>query len=318
MLPVDPSIVAHNLVLEEELRTACSTLRSAGIPVVVQKGFPLLRRLGLPLHDRRMLDNDILVRRRDVAAAAQVLRELGYRDRTQRSLAASLDLAYQHSLVRVARGHQRVVLALHWQSFAPWLYDVAPELEWRHVERVSLGEQEFDVFDRPLTLLHTACHFIQHGFGELRILRTLGAAWSQWRADSGEDTFALARETGTLPTLEYSLLAASTHGFTEYAREPRSVRARALLKLLPPARLLEPRPARDDEWDLLSVVLVSPGRAGKRLLGKVVPPPAKVTETVGSDDLWRMARYYALRPASIVRGWLKQREELARLRTQRK
>src|SRR5688572_18777940 len=79
--PFQPSEgpLLHNMLLEAELVRIAREFREASVDFVVLKGVPLTRRLHERLDARTMVDNDILVHRRDTARAVQCLLGLGYR-----------------------------------------------------------------------------------------------------------------------------------------------------------------------------------------------------------------------------------------------
>ena len=308
------AIAAQNLALEAELATVYHALTEANMQAVVLKGFPLLRRLGLPISERPLADNDLLVRRADVRRADALLRALGYTDGSKRNLDTALIVDYQHRMKRVLPNGHAALVEIHWRAFAPRLYDLPNDLEWSHVERMAAGGVQFEVLDRSLTLLHTAAHFVQHGLGEVRILSTLGAAWTKWGKEAGGAAFAMARSNGMLPTLEYALFSAAALGFTASAPAPRSRRARALIRLLPPARLLERRAHPDYLREFLALALISPARAVPIVVQTVVPPLSAAREFADADDAWSLLRCYFGRPVRVTGRWLDYREQLRRAR----
>lgn len=308
------AVVAKNLALERELWDAQGCLRKRGIRVAVLKGFPLLRRLGLPLGDRELADNDLLVLAADVRRADQALREMGYVDASRRTLENALKVDFQHRLRRDLPSGRSALLELHWLAFTPRLYRVPAAFEWSHMQTLSIDGNELEAFDPPLTLLHTAAHYVQHGFAELRILVVLGQAWRHWGETHGNQALAIATQLNMLPTLEYCLACAAGLGFAEAVPLPTTPRARLLLRALPPERLVEDRPHPDHLRELLSLLLVAPAKALPVLGHKVLPELTEAREFTGSSDPWQLFWCYLDRPRRVARHWSEYRRQLAAAR----
>lgn len=301
-------MTAHNLALQSELLQLHGTLSEAGVEAVVLKGLPLMRRLGEDIAGRRLADNDILVRKADIERAEAACRDLGYMPVPGRELPVSLrSESGQHPLVREVAGH-RVCVELHWEAFHPPFTGVDPDLLWRHTETTAFQGAELRVFDAPLTLVHTAAHFVWHAMNETRLLRTLGRAWDAWGAGiRATDLESLARRTGTFHALTYSLSAARDLGFSRDVPQFQSTRARALGRLLPPHRLGEPRPHPDYDRILLSLMLVSPSRGAAHLRRLMLPAPAQVGVVAGDSSVRGVATHYLGRPARTLRRFLAYR-----------
>lgn len=302
------AITAHNLALETELLRIHAAFVQAGIQTVVLKGLPLMRRIGEELSERRLADNDLLVRREEVARAEALLGELGYMPTVGRTLQVSLRTgAGQHLMVREVAGH-RVCLELHWEAFHPPFTGVDCELVWSHTERQTYQGQDLIVFDRPLTLVHTAAHYVWHAMGQPRLLRTFGRAWT---AFSGRLDFNELREigsrTGTLDALDYTLRAAEALGLAEGVPDFGSRRARVLARLLPAERLFEGRPAPDYDRIFLSLLLVSSHRAGRHAARMLLPTAAQVGVVAGNAAPGRIALHYLGRPARTMGRWISYR-----------
>lgn len=267
------SPLPHNLLLEAELLAISRELGAAGIDFVVLKGVPLTRRLHGRLDARVMVDNDILVRRRDVLRAAHCLYSLGYKPREFHTLQGDLRSTFQCALWRAPPGGGRVWVELHWSAFPPKMFPVPEELAWSRVEPFELRNQRVLVFDHTLTLVHLAAHFAQHECTHPRILADIAAAWNLWHDAIGEtELLALANLTGVRPTLAYALGAASSLGWlTSEPPTLTSRRAPVLAKLLPARRLIEPE-ASQYARILFTALLLRPTQAIGWLIGHVAPP----------------------------------------------
>lgn len=297
----------HNMLLEAELVRISRELRSAGIDFVVLKGVPLTRRLHARLDARMMVDNDVLVRRRDVQHAARCLGRLGYQLWEHHTLEGDLRSTFESAFSRPTPGGGNVWVELHWSAFPPRMFPVAADLEWSRVEPYQLKTERVLVFDPTMTLVHLASHFAQHSCTHPRILKDIAAAWNRWHADvEYADLAALADATGVRATFVYALRAASTLGWLTSPPPPLSSRrTRALERLLPAERLLDPE-ASQYARILFTALLLRPERAANWLFGHVFPP----IETLAAVHETRVSRWLYLRYASrpfrglrrVVRG----------------
>ncbi|MGH7856329.1 MAG: nucleotidyltransferase family protein, partial [Candidatus Binatia bacterium] len=258
------------------------------------------------LDARSMVDNDVMVRRRDVARARDVLISLGYEPLPFRDLAADLRTNFQYPMSRRVPGGAPAVAEIHWSAFPPDLYPVSEELLWRHVEPFELRGERLTVFDRPMTIVHLASHFAQHRFSEPRILRDLAAAWNLWGGSIDRSVlFEIARETGLLHALDYTFLSAADRGLLQ-AEPPRigSRRAARLRRWLPASRLGEARPRHDYARMLLSLLLVDPRRLPRWILRRGFPPIETMAVIYGRPPSPALYLRYLTRPFRPLRRML--------------
>jgi hypothetical protein len=254
-------LTARNLLLEAELLSIVSAFAGRRIPAIVLKGIPLTRRLFDRLDGREVADNDVMVRKADCAHAVGALTELGYESIDCRTIERQVDVDFQFRMVR-RLGAESVLAELHWNAFPQDLYPVAEDLLWSRTERFALRGREVLVFDRPLTILHLAAHFAQHCFAEPKILRDLAWAWNRWGHDTDSaELVALARRTRLIHALDYALRSAAALGMLDSAPpQVCSLRASALLRLLPPQRLNRPLEQVPYSRMVLALLLAPVGR----------------------------------------------------------
>lgn len=285
----------QNLLLEAELVRISRQLHGANIDFIVLKGVPLTRRLHGRLDARTMVDNDILVHRRDVAEAARCLAGLGYHPREFHTLEGDLKSTFQSALSRTTPGGANVWVELHWSGFPPKMFPVAEDLEWARVEPFELRGERLLVFDPTMTLVHLGSHFAQHECTHPRILEDIAAAWNRWHASIDlDDLAALSVLAGVRPTLAYALGAAATLGWLTAEPPPlASLRVPLLERLLPAERLTEPE-ASQYARILFTALLLPARRAPGWLLGHVVPP----IETLAAVHETRVSPWLYLRYAS--------------------
>ena len=302
------TIAARNLELTSELLSIASSLDAAGVPFVVLKGVPLAYRIFGRLEARRIRDNDILVPLAHVARGIEALRGCGYAEEHP-GLARGEELrrTNQSLMVQQRPGAVRLCAELHWRAFYPEFFDVPEAVEWQHVSPFSLHGHTLRVFDEPLTLLHLAAHFAQHGFSQAWILRDVAAAWNTWHRDLDRQALRrLAVETRTLGVLEFALKAAQD---LDWLAAPPAVlgsrRAAVLRRILPTRRLFEPRPEPDHRRNLLLFVLTGLRRAPRYLAHTMFPTIERMSVIYGRPASRRLYLRYATRPWRALQGAVK-------------
>lgn len=267
-----PQVVAHNLLLRSELERISAAFRRENLAWLVLKGLPLAITVYGGLSERYCVDNDILVRRTDVATATRLLRTLGYESAARRTLRDDLAANFQHPMRRESVGGLVMRVEVHWNAFPPHLYDVPEALLWRRTETCSLGTCEVATFGPEMTLVHLASHFVQHRCAEPRILTDLGKAASVWR-DTVDTVLLeqLAATTGTRAALAFGLGAAWRLGLTSVPPLLDDVLATRLLDFVGATAL---RRASTPSYTQMawSLLLAAPGRRLHALWRELVPP----------------------------------------------
>lgn len=267
--PGDPlARMARNHMIASELLAIARGFDAAGIPFIVLKGVPLAYRIYGRLQDRRIRDNDLLLRHGDVDRAVEKLRSFAYtpfypKVRPSREVGRT----NEHEMTRIRPPGVTMRAEIHWNAFYPGFYDVPEAIEWAHTQPFVLNGITLNVFDEPLTLIHLAVQFAQHAVSEAWILRDVAAAWNTWHRDIDRDRLlGLARATGTVHALDFSLRAA---GDLDLLVAPPALggsrRAALLRRLIPSARLFEPRPF-PDHWRTMLAFLLSKLRRAPRYL----------------------------------------------------
>lgn len=285
-------VLAHNLLLRRELELVNEAFQQQKIEWVVLKGLPLAQRVYGSLSQRFCVDNDILVRRRDVERAATTLHALGYAAAAGRQLADDLGSTFQHPMRRVTPAQLTVRLELHWNAFPPHLFNVAESLLWSHLEECRLDRLTVRAFDPALCLVHLASHFVQHRCAEPRVLRDFGLALSCWHtAVSGPGLENLAKTTGTRSAVAFAMLAAHELELTPVAPLFGDPRARAVLRLMS-AQALHETGAPGYSRMALSLLLSAPRRWPGALVYELFPPlPTLARITARPASAWLYSRY---------------------------
>jgi hypothetical protein len=268
----DLEVTSHNLALEAALRLVLGRFAEEDIPVVVLKGLPMLRRLPGGLKTRRLADNDLLVRRRDVLRAYGALLTLGYRPHPHLEIESQLHASREYALFHPSGA----IVDLHWSAFPPELFDAPEELQWNHTEVVELGGTKARVFDHPMTLVHLASHMVQHRLSEMHILVELSQLFTAWHPTLSEaELLSVARQAGARDALAYCLSAALELGYLKAAPTAElldSARARLLARLVPPSALGVARPSPDYVRTIQCLLVANPARLHLWLRRHFAPP----------------------------------------------
>lgn len=301
---MQPSL-PRNLLLLGELTRVAEALQAASVELLVLKGLPLSVRLTGRLggRERRIRDNDILVRRRDVRRAVSAIESLGYAPLANMPLESQLPLNFEYELHRPV-GDTTSIVEIHWAPFPPLLYPVDEAYLWSRTESIEIAGRRFRVFDRVLTLLHQASHFVQHAASSDAVLKDLALAWNAWAEDiDPADLRTAARRTGLVHVLDFALRAADDRGMLQRRRpEPRSARAAGLRLLLPSNRLGPVQVQPTLRRELALATLAPTRRVPYWLWTRVFPPAQVIAGTQGRALSPRIYLEYALRPLRRLTG----------------
>jgi hypothetical protein len=148
---------ARNLILTAELLSIVQELRSKAIESLPFKGPALAMMAYGDLALRCFVDLDLIVRRRDVAAAREVLIARGYRPTRKLSpQQEQLLLASQHN-IRFSRDEGRMIVELHWRV-AAGLYSASVDEEelWANLETITLDNVKLKTLS-PEELVYSLC-----------------------------------------------------------------------------------------------------------------------------------------------------------------
>jgi hypothetical protein len=153
----------RNTLLAGELARVARLFGEAGVGLLAYKGPALAVQAYGDLSLRRFIDLDILVRRRDVARAGELLLSQGFAK--PRGLTASQErflLRRQHNLA-FSRDGGRLTVELHWEvSPAPFASVPLGEGTWERASRVTLHGAEVECLAPEDLLLALAVHGTKH------------------------------------------------------------------------------------------------------------------------------------------------------------
>lgn len=159
-----------NALRLRELALLVGVLDGNGIPVILLKGVALAENIYGNVGLRPMVDTDILVQRRHVAAALAVLQRCGYRQ-VGMEITPGATLAYENEILLRKEGTSVGQIELHWSLFdSPYYQMRLPETAiWETAVSIALEDRTAFQLSPEWTLLHLCGHlaFHHHGTGLL-------------------------------------------------------------------------------------------------------------------------------------------------------
>jgi hypothetical protein len=166
---------ARNLLVARELRGVLTALGRAGVPALPLKGVALAQSLYGDAALRVCADIDVLVPRRSVARAFEVLLERGCRRSPLEEEVGPGDIALllesNIEYAFVAAEPPRCPIELHWDIAWRWPRDAAATTDlWTEARRRTLAGVETHVLSREWELLYLAVHAARHRWQALKWL----------------------------------------------------------------------------------------------------------------------------------------------------
>ncbi|HEX3560258.1 MAG TPA: nucleotidyltransferase family protein [Pyrinomonadaceae bacterium] len=302
------SNAARNLLLAGELVRVKSMLEAEDIPVLAYKGPALAVSAYGDLSLRRFVDLDIIVRRRDVLRAKELLQSLGFRAPGGLS-SSQVDalLRSQHNL-SLAREGDKLCVELHWEV-ASRRFAAVPlgESVWARAVPVKVCCEEVKVLSPEDLLVALCVHGTKHFWERLAWVCDVAELLNSHPNLDWTHTLGLARNSHVERML---LLGLSLASELVDASLPEGVRrlARADAGVARLSREVAARMFDGAEFEPLGLVRgVSFNlRARRRLLEKVRYLRFTLTPTDGDLLALRLPAslgfaYYLLRPFRILR-----------------
>jgi hypothetical protein len=154
---------ARNTLLAGELLRAARAFEAAGVPLLAYKGPALALQAYGELRLRRFVDLDVIVRRRDVARAGELLLSLGFRKPERLTPAHEKFLLRRQHNLAFTREEGGLIVELHWEV-APAPYASVPidEMVWERAAAVRLFGGEVRCLSHEDLLSALCVHGTKH------------------------------------------------------------------------------------------------------------------------------------------------------------
>ena len=183
---------ANALVVDHGAAEVVSAFRDAGIRSILLKGASFDRWLYEPSEPRMYGDVDLLVAGDQIAAAGQVLAQLGYRRRAEELAPTHVD----HAKLWVRPQDQmhvdlhRTLVGIEARGLDPW------SVLGEHTERLRVGGTDVEVLSEPGRAMHVALHATVHGAGEEKTVLDLSRALERASPGTWKAAADLSRRLG--------------------------------------------------------------------------------------------------------------------------
>lgn len=159
-------VLAQNLLLERELEALLRGLHEAGVSTTLLKGAALIHTVYADIALRPMADLDLLVQRRDLAAALRVLEHAGYTP-VHIEPRPGATFAYESEIALAKSGAIETVVELHWSLFdSPYYQHKIPmKWFWQTAIATEVGGAPALTLGPEAQLLHLCGHLVLHHAG---------------------------------------------------------------------------------------------------------------------------------------------------------
>lgn len=142
----------RNEEMIRELKLLSSTFSRAGQEFILLKGPYLAKRFYGGIDRRVFWDIDILIRRKDLARAAQLLQQYGFKRTSRVLIHERLTTHFTHAFDFAKPG---LTVDLHWALGTRPSYDIDYEDIWEQREKLLLNGESFSVLSDEYSLLFT-------------------------------------------------------------------------------------------------------------------------------------------------------------------
>ncbi|MFC1879679.1 nucleotidyltransferase family protein [Chloroflexota bacterium] len=154
----------HNLLRYAELERMLNALQEAGIRTIVLKGAHLAELIYKNIALRGMTDIDLLVDKRNLEKASQILTNTGYQTEREYRLQEELANDKIHHLP-LFRKENRVAVEIHWALIPPKTCIQVDHIPlWDRALPTSIADAQALVLSAEDLVLHLCVHLCQHRF----------------------------------------------------------------------------------------------------------------------------------------------------------
>lgn len=189
---------ARNLCLTAELCEVLKLFEAHGIPTVPYKGPALALYVYGNLSLRRFSDLDILVHRRDVFRAGEILGARNYRPEFQLSNAQKAAYLRSKNDYPLLNDDANILIELHWNFVPAYLsLSLEPERLWKRLESTTLNGMRISTFSPEDLLLLLCVHSTKHMWLRLSWLSDIAELINTYEDINWEMILREARASGT-------------------------------------------------------------------------------------------------------------------------
>jgi hypothetical protein len=201
---------ARNILLGNELKSILQALSNAGIEAVPYKGPALAVFAYGRLSSRWFVDLDIMVRKRDVPRAKEILCDLGYVSETAwTKTQQSVLLRTQHNLALRGEGG-RLIVELHWEvASGLFAQSLKAEELWSRLETMQLDGMAIKTLSASDLLLSLCVHGSRHLWERLCWICDIAELIRSPRALDWPNLLAQAKLSGNSRMFRLGLMLAS-------------------------------------------------------------------------------------------------------------
>jgi len=186
----------YNLLLTGELLKILSLFKAHGILAVPYKGPALAASVYGNLALREFSDLDILLRRRDVLKAKELLASLRYIPRYQLNRAQETALLNDQHQYIFMRDDEKCAVELHWEITEHFSFSLDPERMWRRLEQMTLAGDTVPTLSPEDTLLILCAHGAKHLWEQLEWICDVAELIKAYRDIRWERVIVQASELG--------------------------------------------------------------------------------------------------------------------------
>lgn len=198
---------AHNLRLTAELLRILALLENAGVPVVPFKGPVLADLLFNNISLRQFADLDILVPKKFVGQARQLLLDDGYSPEFVLDAKDEKEYIRSEHAFQFRKQAQGFVIELHWRfGSRNQVFPLRPEHAWTRLSRRHFQGTEILTLSPEDLLLYLCVHGAKHGWDRLEWIVCLSALLRSSTNFDWESLLLRARGSGALRALHLGLL----------------------------------------------------------------------------------------------------------------
>ncbi len=203
--------IGRNVFVAEEFRRVMAIFKTAQIDVIPYKGPMLSNHLFDSPAFRESKDIDLVVHRKDVIRAKQLLLKNGYQsdgDLSEREevflFSSRKESSYDLKLPYPSGKGKRLKIELHWK--VPLTSNVPPDWYWQHLEWQEFGTLPVRCFTAETLMLILLCHGFRHYWESLKWLSDIDRLIRNTKSFRWDHLLELSSELGVRRVVVFGLV----------------------------------------------------------------------------------------------------------------